>query len=86
LQAAGSKTKHPRLLADKIRNSKLFGVLAPAEQAARICKLREGKHVIDIKIASAEGKHWPSLLQVAWEKNKKRQIHNHHTLKSGVIL
>jgi len=61
--------------------------MAPAEKAARICKLREAKHVNDIKIASAEGKHWPSLLQVAWEKKKKkRQIHNHHTLKSGVIL
>jgi hypothetical protein len=46
--------------------------MAPAEKAARICKLREAKHVNDIKIASAEGKHWPSLLQVAWEKKKKK--------------
>jgi len=47
--------------------------MAPAEKAARICKLREAKHVNDIKIASAEGKHWPSLLQVAWEKKKKKK-------------
>jgi hypothetical protein len=46
--------------------------MAPAEKAARICKLREAKHVNDIKIASAEGKHWPSLLQVAWGKKKKK--------------
>jgi hypothetical protein len=50
----------------------LFGLLAPAEKAARICKLREAKHVNDIKIASAEGKHWPSLLQVAWGNKKKK--------------
>jgi hypothetical protein len=46
--------------------------MAPAEKAARICKLREAKHVNDIKIASAEGKHWPSLLQVAWGNKKKK--------------